>query len=98
MKPLFTIHEGEYLLGARLESHENKPSVWVPTKDRGVDFLVTDEKNQNITSIQVKFSKDFLVTHESAAMQEALVCCGWWTLSREKIIQSNADYWVFVLY
>jgi hypothetical protein len=31
-------------------------------------------------------------------MQEKLLRCGWWTLNRDKIVSSTANYWVFVLY
>jgi hypothetical protein len=27
-----------------------------------------------------------------------LISCGWWTLNREKIEASPADYWIFVLH
>jgi hypothetical protein len=30
--------------------------------------------------------------------QEPLRACGWWTLDRQKIAVSRADYWVFVLF
>jgi hypothetical protein len=103
MKPLFTIHQGEYLVGAHIEQHVNGPdnqkvNVWIPSKDTGVDILVTDASNKKTVALQVKFSKDFLVTHFSNEMQERLLCCGWWTLNRDKIVQSTADFWVFVLY
>jgi hypothetical protein len=31
------------------------------------------------------------------AFQEPLRACGWWTLTRQKIVTSPADYWIFVL-
>jgi len=49
------------------------------------------------TSLQVKFSKDFLLTHGRPKYRDKLLSCGWWTLNREKIRKSPADYWVFVL-
>jgi 3D (Asp-Asp-Asp) domain-containing protein len=40
MKPLFTIHEGEFLVGDHINRKlGNKFDVWVPTKDSGVEFL-----------------------------------------------------------
>lgn len=103
MKPLFTIHAGEYLVGSHIEqhltdSHGSKVNVWIPSKDTGIDFLITDKNNKQTTSIQVKFSKDFLMTNGRPEYQEKLVSCGWWTLNRDKIINSPADYWVFVLH
>jgi hypothetical protein len=103
MQPLFTIHAGEYLVGSHLEQELTDPNgdeinVWVPSKDTGIDFLVTDKKNKKTTSLQVKFSKDFLITHGRSEYQEKLISCGWWTLNREKIRNSPADYWIFVLH
>ncbi len=97
MKPIFTIHAGEYLLGAHIESTYKNVNVWVPTKDTGIDLLVTDANNQKSLSYQVKFSKDWLATHISSAYQSGLEACGWWTLDPEKVRKSQADYWVFVL-
>ena len=72
-------------------------NVWVPTKDTGVDLLVSDQKNKKAVSLQVKFSRDFLATQMAAVFQEPLRSCGWWTLNRQKLGASAADYWVFVL-
>ncbi len=32
-----------------------------------------------------------------AIFQKPLRACGWWTMNRDKIARSKADYWVFVL-
>src|SRR5690606_12845592 len=64
----------------------------------GIDLLVTDKTNKNTTSLQVKFSKDFFLAHGSPEYRDKLLSCGWWTLNREKIRESSADYWVFVLH
>lgn len=95
MRPLFTIHAGEYLVGFHIELHLRAPNgdkvnVWVSSKETGTDLLVTDQK---MTSLQVKFSKDFLLTHGRPEYRDKLFSCGWWTLNREKIRES----WVFVL-
>jgi len=99
MRSLFTIHAGEYLVGAEIERRFKRTNVWIPSKDTGVDLLVSDRSNRSTVSLQVKLSKDFLVTHMSrlAEYQEHLRACGWWTLDRKKLAQSDADYWVFVL-
>ena len=98
MKPIFTIHAGDYLVGSYIEENFKNYNVWLPSKDTGIDLLITDKNNRKTVSIQVKFSKDFLVTHMSEAFQQGLRACGWWTLDRNKIKQSKADYWVFVLH
>lgn len=98
MRTIFTIHAGEYLVGSHIESKFKDFNVWIPSKDTGVDLLVTNKQNTKTVSLQVKFSKDFLVTHLSEMHQQGLKACGWWTLDKSKIMKSNADYWVFVLH
>ncbi|GAG73038.1 unnamed protein product [marine sediment metagenome] len=56
MRPMFTIHAGEYLVGSYIEEKLKDFNVWVPSKDKGVDLLVTDSKNKKTVSLQVKFS------------------------------------------
>src|SRR6266581_2772997 len=60
MKPIFSIHAGEYLVGTHIEENYKNLNVWLPTKDTGIDLLVTDQTNSKNVSLQVKFSKDFL--------------------------------------
>lgn len=100
MQPIFTIHAGEYLVGSRIEEKFGKSiNVWIPAKDTGIDLLLTDKAtNSKTVSIQVKFSKDFLQTSMSTEFREKLLACGWWTLNREKLEKSNADYWIFALH
>ena len=97
VKSLFTIHAGEFVTGEHIERKFRKVNVWLPSRDTGTDLLVTDAKNKTSVSLQVKFSRDFLTTHLSSVYQKPLRACGWWSLNREKILKSNADYWVFVL-
>ena len=97
MKPFFAVHGGEYLVGSEIERRFPKANVWVPSKDTGIDLLVSDSKNRRTCSLQVKFSKDFLVTEMGPEFQSSLRACGWWTLRRDKIESSAADYWVMVL-
>jgi len=97
MRPLFTIHAGEYVVGNYIERKFRHVNLWVPSRDMGTDLLVTDSKNKKAVSLQVKFSRDFLATHMPSDLQKPLRACGWWTLNREKIAKSKADYWVFVL-
>src|SRR5450830_1590543 len=97
MKPLFTIHAGEYLVGSHIEQQFPHLNVWVPSRDTGVDLLVSDRRNRRAVSLQVKFSKDFLVTHMGPVFQKELRACGWWTIDQRKLRTSPADFWVFVL-
>ena len=97
MRPLFTIHAGEFVVGDHIERNFRRVNLWVPSRDTGTDLLVTDSKNAKAVSLQVKFSRDFLATHMPTIFQKPLRACGWWSLNREKIAKSTADYWVFVL-
>jgi len=98
MKPIFTIHAGEYLVGSYIEENYKNLNVWLPSKDTGIDLLITDKKNNSTVSLQVKFSKDFLVTHGTREEQGKLESVGWWTLDRDKIDNSPADYWIMVMH
>ena len=97
MRPLFTIHAGEFVVGDHIERNFRNVNLWVPSRDTGTDLLVTDSKNKKAVSLQIKFSRDFLATHMPSIFQKPLRACGWWSLNREKIAKSTADYWVFVL-
>ena len=94
MKPLFTIHAGEYLVGSHIEKCYPKWNVWVPSKDTGIDLLVTDARNSKAVSLQVKYSKDFT---QDPLQQSKFMGMGWWTHQEKKIKESKADFWVFVL-
>ena len=97
MKPLFTVHGGEYLVGSHIEEQFRHVNVWIPSRDTGIDLLVSDQKSRRTVSLQVKFSKDFLVTHMKPVFQKNLRACGWWTINGDKLGASPADFWVFVL-
>jgi hypothetical protein len=97
MRPLFTVHAGEYLVGSFIERSYPDWNVWVPSKDSGVDLLLTDSRNRRSVSIQIKYSKDFRPAHLINAEREILRAIGWWTLDPSKISKSAADFWVFVL-
>ena len=97
MQPLFTIHAGEYLVGSYIEKHFKKYNVWVPSKDTGIDLLVTNSKNNKTVSLQVKYSKDYTATHMKSEFHDSFKAWGWWTLNRKKIKTSKADLWVFVM-
>jgi len=97
---MFSVHAGEYLTGSHIEGKFRHVNLWVPAKDKGIDLLVSDSVNRHTVSLQVKFSKDYLVAHmqkQAPEFQSKLRACGWWTLNSEKVRRSVADYWVFVL-
>lgn len=96
MKPLFTIHEGEFLVGDHINRRlGRKFDVWVPTKDSGVDLLVTRKQRRGApVGLQVKFSRGFGIRQE---MARHLIATSWYTLNPDKIRTSKADLWVFVI-
>lgn len=63
MKPMFSVHAGEYLTGSHIERKFCHVNLWVPAKDKRIDLFVSDRTNRQTVSLQVKFSKDFLVAH-----------------------------------
>ena len=97
MRPLFTVHAGEYLVGSHIEACYRAWNVWFPSKDTGIDLLVTNGRNTKCVSLQVKFSKDFNPTNRPSLIQHKLTAVGWWTHKDLKIKKSRADFWVFVL-
>ena len=96
MKPLFTIHEGEFLVGDHINRRlGRKYEVWVPTKDSGVDLLVTRKSRRGrAVGIQVKFSRGFSIRK---GMEGHLIATSWFTLNPSKVRQSKAELWVFVI-
>ena len=97
MQQMFTIHAGEYLIGSYIEENFKNYNVWVPSKDTGIDLLVTNSKNNKAVSLQVKYSKDYVITHMKPEYQNKFRAWGWWTLNRDRIKKSKADLWVFVM-
>lgn len=95
---MFTVHAGEFLVASYIEQKFKDYRVWLPSRDSGVDLLLTDKHHKKAVSIQVKFSRDFLTTHIADALRPGLKACGWFTLNPTKLSNSPAQYWVFVLY
>ncbi|WP_341228323.1 hypothetical protein [uncultured Arcticibacterium sp.] len=98
MKPLFTIHGGEFLFGNEVEKRFPNLSIWIPSKDSGIDFLLTNQEVTKSLTIQVKYSRDFNWSHGNDVIQSYVKTTAWYNLKREKIVDSKADYWVFVNY
>lgn len=98
MRSVFTIHAGEYLVGAEIERRFRDLRVWIPSKDIGIDLLVTDEHQNKVASLQVKFSKDHHATVRQTGEAPGSESGGWWKFQRDKLAASPADYWVLTLY
>lgn len=97
MRPLFTVHAGEFIVGEFIEHAFPTLNVWIPSKDTGIDLLVTNKENSSTVSLQVKLSRDYKAPKAANDFDRSLVAAGWLTLAHEKIAKSTADYWVFVL-
>jgi hypothetical protein len=89
---------GEYLAPTEIEKRFRHLQVWIPSKDTGIDLLVTDDRRDKVASLQVKFSKDYLGSSGSTAVAPEIASSGWWTFQRAKIANSPADFWVLTLY
>jgi len=98
MRPIFTIHAGEFIVGEYIEKRFGKTTnLWIPSKDTGVDLLVTNKNNNKSVSLQVKLSRDYSPEQAKNAFEEKFLACGWLTLRKDKIENSPADYWVICL-
>lgn len=97
MRPLFTVHAGEFLVGEYIERHFPSLNVWIPAKDTGVDLLVTDVNARHTLSLQVKLSRDYRPPEATEDFDRSLVAAGWLTLDHDKIEKSPAEWWVIVL-
>jgi hypothetical protein len=98
MKPIFTIHAGEYLVGAEIEKRLPNWEIWLPSRDVGVDLLIRNKNTNKIKTIQVKFSKSWTETHTKEEFRKSFRTQGWWTLNSDKIKNSPAEFWIFALY
>jgi hypothetical protein len=97
MRPLFTIHAGEYLVASRIEKEYKNLNIWLPAKDKGIDLLITDSVNNNAIAIQVKMSRDYRPPKASSDFQKILAATGWIRLSKKALEQSDADIWSVVI-
>lgn len=76
MRPIFTIHAGEYLVATKIEESFPSLRIWIPSKDSGVDLLVTDARQDKVASLQVKFSKDYLGTVTNPSVTTVAMASG----------------------
>jgi len=97
LKPLFTIHAGEFLFGEYIEQNFRGARLWIPAKDTGVDFLITDTSGNNSVSVQVKMSKDYRPIISSSELDIGLVGGGWFVFSHLALESSTAEIWSIVL-
>ena len=97
MRPIFTLHAGEFLVGEYIEKTYRTLNVWIPSKDTGIDLLVTNASTSSMVSLQVKLSRDYKPAEAISTFDHMAYAQGWLTLSHKKIAASTADQWVFVV-
>jgi hypothetical protein len=100
MTPIFTVHAGEYLVGTHLERMFSNCRVWIPSKDSGIDLLVTNKSCSRTVSLQVKYSRDYVDSSRSPADPAFLSVTrnSFITVKRDKVETSPARFWVIVLH
>jgi hypothetical protein len=98
MTPIFTVHAGEYLVGTHLERTFRGCRVWIPSKDSGIDLLLTDESCSRAVSLQVKFSRDYTDSSPANRARRSITRATFITVKREKLVSSPARFWVVVLH
>ncbi len=98
MTPIFTIHAGEYLVGSCVEKHHKHIRVWIPSKDDGLDLLLTGRDCLNGISVQVKFSKDWKEVITSQQVHRLVQSSSWIRINRRKLEATEAAWWVLVIY
>lgn len=85
------------MVGEYLEKNFRHLNIWIPTKDTGIDLLVSGANNKSIASIQVKMSRDYRPPEASSSFEKMLIAAGWSVLNHKKLETSSADVWCFVL-
>jgi hypothetical protein len=97
LKPIFMPHAGEFLVGEKIERIPGL-NVWLPSKDDGVDLLVTDTNNRRSCSLQVKLSRNYADNYDMPDLgDDTVISSGWFKFPRDKIGFSPADYWVLLV-
>lgn len=97
MKPIFTLHAGEFVFGERVERNFRYVDLWVPTKDTGIDFLISAQGQTDIVTVQVKMSRDYRPPYASSDFEHLLEAAGWFVFTRRALENSPADIWSIVL-
>tara|TARA_B100001123_G_C15025577_1_gene913273 strand:+ start:250 stop:810 length:561 start_codon:yes stop_codon:yes gene_type:complete len=99
MKPVYTIHAGEYFVGSHIEKIFPNCNIWIPSKDTGIDLLISNANNTKTVSIQVKSSKDYSPSDLNPDIRNNLVGSSWFSsLNNKSLTKSKADFWVLVIF
>lgn len=98
MTPIFTVHAGEYLVGSYLERELRNCRVWIPSKDTGIDMLLTNESCSRAVPLQIKYSRDYVESSPIDPISRSMTRSSFIRVQRRKIQTSAARYWIIVLH
>ena len=98
MTPAFTVHAGEYLVGTHLERTFRGCRVWIPSKDVGIDLLLTDASCSRAVPLQVKYSRDYADSSPVNPAFPGITRSSFLSVQRQKIETAPARYWIVVLH
>lgn len=97
MKPMFTVHAGEFIFAETVEKKFPKLRLWMPTKDTGVDFLITDAAGEKTTTVQVKMSRDYRPAMAQSVFDQQLSAAGWFVFTYKALTKTAASTWSLIL-
>ena len=97
MRPIFTIHAGEFVFGEEIERRYKNCDLWIPAKDKGIDFLITGNPQKAPLSVQVKMSRDFSKNIALSNFDKSVYASGWFQFSKKKLEESPAKIWSLVM-
>jgi hypothetical protein len=85
-----------------IASNFPEKTVSEPTKDSGLDLLVTNQGNARTLKLKVHHSKDYVpqwttVEHVDLSVSKEFKAAGLFTPIRQQLDQSVADFWVLEL-
>ena len=91
------MHAGEFVFAEAIEKRYPNLKIWMPTKDTGVDFLLTGEASKSPVSVQVKMSRDYRPAFSKDDFDEKLNAAGWFVFSYSALESSSAGIWSLIL-
>lgn len=94
MRPIFTIHAGEFVFGEEIRKRFPNVELWIPAKDSGIDFLATNSNDRSRSlAIQVKMSRDYSPRAILTEFDRVQIAGGWFTFTKKALKESPADVW-----
>ena len=88
----------QYLVGTHLELVFRGCRVWVPSKDSGIDLLLTNASCSRTVPLQVKYSRDYVDSSPADLAFAGITRSSFISVQRRKLKTSPARYWIIVLH